>query len=522
MSCSCGCQSIVHRALVTYSNSATGEIRVKIPVLLGSDSEVALSTIGRKETNGSWVVPSVGDQIIVSADDENMTNVFWLQTDRFNPSSTEYAGLESLNDVTLSSPNSGQILSYNGSQWINTPAINEATPTDSGVVFGASQDFNAYVSDVNHVYSFIVIVSQVSEYTDRYLVSFDLPIYTIFPNLTDELKPNRSIFCYFFADTTLAVFSGTIDSVTTNSITFTGSVLSDSTVGGHLIPQYQATVDIGQDSNAGYGNTALGYNALKRVVDNNLDSTENTAIGRGALKDLSVSPYYENVAVGANAGRNITSGTSNVFIGAYAGRSSSPKVGNNNNILIGPYSGQELPDNVGGVVSLGGINGFNMQSGNTYIGNGYGTLFARFNGSGNLTTPNQPTYNGDNTGGGATVFNGEVVKPPNTHFNNGSWFNQSTGRFTVSIAGYVLCSFNSLITRPINTSHAYVEFQVNGVRKSVRTHTAYDIGGNYMSLNNTAIVYCPANSYVTCNLWTPQASAYADIYGLGLTFRFLG
>jgi microcystin-dependent protein len=49
--------------------------------LLGSDSEVALSTIGRKETNGSWVVPSVGDQIIVSADDENMTNVFWLRTD---------------------------------------------------------------------------------------------------------------------------------------------------------------------------------------------------------------------------------------------------------------------------------------------------------------------------------------------------------------------------------------------------------------------------------------------------------
>ena len=75
------CSSIVHRALVTYSNRVTGEIRVKIPVLLGFDSEVALSTIGRKETNGSWVVPSVGDQIVVSADDENMTNVFWLRTD---------------------------------------------------------------------------------------------------------------------------------------------------------------------------------------------------------------------------------------------------------------------------------------------------------------------------------------------------------------------------------------------------------------------------------------------------------
>lgn len=135
---------------------------------------------------------------------------------------------------------------------------------------------------------------------------------------------------------------------------------------------------------------------------------------------------------------------------------------------------------------------------------------------------NQPSYNGDNTGGGYVSFNGESVKPPNTQINNAAWFNVSTGRFTVSTAGYVLCSFNSLIQRPSNTAHAYVEFQVDGVRRSVRTHTVYDIGGNYQSLNNTAIVYCNANSYVTCNLWTPGAAAYESMYGLGLTFRYLG
>lgn len=143
--------------------------------------------------------------------------------------------------------------------------------------------------------------------------------------------------------------------------------------------------------------------------------------------------------------------------------------------------------------------------------------------TGAILAPNQWTYNGDNTGGPATAYNGEAVKPPNAQINNGSLFNASTGRFTVPVAGYVLCSFNSLIQRPSNTAHAYVEFQVNDVRRTVRTHTVYDLGGNYQSINNTSIVFCPANGYVTCNLWTPSgASAYADQYGLGLTFRWLG
>lgn len=73
-------QSIVHRALVTYSNSANGEIRVKIPAVTGQ-SEVHISYIGRVKYNGKWVVPAVGDQIVVSADDEHMTNIFWLHVD---------------------------------------------------------------------------------------------------------------------------------------------------------------------------------------------------------------------------------------------------------------------------------------------------------------------------------------------------------------------------------------------------------------------------------------------------------
>jgi hypothetical protein len=69
------------RALVTYSNSATGEIRVKIPSVLGSTSEIFISKIGRKANSGVWAVPDVGLQIVVSYDDQHLTNVFWMQTD---------------------------------------------------------------------------------------------------------------------------------------------------------------------------------------------------------------------------------------------------------------------------------------------------------------------------------------------------------------------------------------------------------------------------------------------------------
>ena len=69
------------RALVTYSNSATGEIRVKIPSLLGNASEIFISKVGRQATSGVWSVPDVGSQIVVSYDDQHLTNVFWVQTD---------------------------------------------------------------------------------------------------------------------------------------------------------------------------------------------------------------------------------------------------------------------------------------------------------------------------------------------------------------------------------------------------------------------------------------------------------
>lgn len=92
----------VYRAIVTYSNSSTGQIVVRIPALTGASSTVELSKIGRSSANDYWVVPRVGEQIIVTADDSNFTNAFWLQTDPFNPGSKEPTGFSNRLDSTIS------------------------------------------------------------------------------------------------------------------------------------------------------------------------------------------------------------------------------------------------------------------------------------------------------------------------------------------------------------------------------------------------------------------------------------
>jgi len=76
------CDPSVYRAIVASSNSANGQIFVRIPSLLGIESTIELSKIGRSAHDGVWTVPAVGTQIVVTADDPNFTNAFWVQTDQ--------------------------------------------------------------------------------------------------------------------------------------------------------------------------------------------------------------------------------------------------------------------------------------------------------------------------------------------------------------------------------------------------------------------------------------------------------
>jgi hypothetical protein len=84
------CDPSVYRAIVASSNDANGQIFVRIPSLLGIESTIELSKIGRSVHDGVWTVPAVGTQIVVTADDPNFTNAFWVQTDAVIPPTFTY------------------------------------------------------------------------------------------------------------------------------------------------------------------------------------------------------------------------------------------------------------------------------------------------------------------------------------------------------------------------------------------------------------------------------------------------
>jgi len=74
--------SQIHRAKVIASDSATGEIKVMIPSVTGLTGRLPVTLWGREihAANSKWLVPDVGDTIVVCREDEDYTNVFWLNT----------------------------------------------------------------------------------------------------------------------------------------------------------------------------------------------------------------------------------------------------------------------------------------------------------------------------------------------------------------------------------------------------------------------------------------------------------
>ena len=106
----------LYRALVTFADEHTGEIRVKIPSLTGIESEASLSYIGRSSRNGFWVVPEVNSQILVTADDPNFSNIFWVRSDEVKNRSyllTAYDTTTQTNTVNGSGVGIARVITFN-------------------------------------------------------------------------------------------------------------------------------------------------------------------------------------------------------------------------------------------------------------------------------------------------------------------------------------------------------------------------------------------------------------------------
>lgn len=92
-------QPYVHRAIVSYADSSTGEIKVRIPSKFGPELTLDISFIGRKKVNGVWPVPAIGDQVVVTTDNSDYTNVFILNLNL--PTTTPTDGYGSILSVQI-------------------------------------------------------------------------------------------------------------------------------------------------------------------------------------------------------------------------------------------------------------------------------------------------------------------------------------------------------------------------------------------------------------------------------------
>lgn len=72
--------SPINRAIVSYSNANTGQIKVRIPSKFESSVVLDVSFIGRKvnQATNAWPVPAVGEQVVVATDGDDYANVFIL------------------------------------------------------------------------------------------------------------------------------------------------------------------------------------------------------------------------------------------------------------------------------------------------------------------------------------------------------------------------------------------------------------------------------------------------------------
>ncbi len=121
--------SQIHRAIVQYSSTTTGEIYVIIPAVTGLDTSVPVSYFGREAHpfENDWVVPNVGSSIIVCREDEDYTSVFWINT-TYNPVRDASAG-----EANPTAYNFGPAGSVSAFDLIDFGS----TPTSSGLYLGS-------------------------------------------------------------------------------------------------------------------------------------------------------------------------------------------------------------------------------------------------------------------------------------------------------------------------------------------------------------------------------------------------
>ena len=220
----------------------------------------------------------------------------------------------SLSDVTITTPNSGQVLKYNGSAWVNDTDGGGFTADANSNMVGGDAETAPNVTGTNNVVigadaakcltsgsKNIVIGSCAGYFLNTGACNIAIG-YRAGANLT---YGSRNISIGYCAATCQSTGNGNI---------------SIGTCANHN-GLYTAVnnVAIGEDSMrcnvSGQNNTAIGHSALGQNA-----SSSNVAVGGNALSGNTTG--FNNTAIGRSAGSNLTTGCNNTAIGYYAQASS--------------------------------------------------------------------------------------------------------------------------------------------------------------------------------------------------------
>ena len=161
---------------------------------------------------------------------------------------------------------------------------------------------------------------------------------------------------------------------------------------------------------------AIGYYALRGATTGSTFNNNNVALGSNA--GLNMTTGYNNVLVGNNSGRNIMSGFENVFFGNKSGYSNTS---GNNNLFYGNYAGYKNVSG-GNNIFLGQNSGYN-NGGNKNIFIGQNSGMSNLLANSNIFIGYESGYY--NTTGYENVYIGER-----------SGYNNLSGVFNTSI-GYL-------------------------------------------------------------------------------------
>ncbi len=259
----------------------------------------------------------------------------------------------------------------------------------------------------------------------------------------------------------------------------------------NVIIGYQAAVDAATQS----GSVAIGYRAARYPQGN-----YNTAIGMQALQgNASVTTANNNVAVGYQAGHDITSGVRNTLVGYQAGYDIESGL---DNTLIGQQAGVNITTGPRNTI-VGSYAGDALTTADGVVAIGYAALGAGAGASYDIAIGYEAHNNGTGRGvfiglqaGKATTGGGTIIGSEAGETNtvgNLTLIGYEAGKLVSGTSNSMVAVGHGVSTNASGTYHTMVGFQAgNTLKGNVNTGVGYKVlqsGTNATHQSNIAIGY---------------------------------